>query len=173
MSRPGKTLGPAPWYTALNLLQPLPVLICETMQYLRQRAHTVVLWRETSLVIFSPSQEITSTCHPVGTFHHEHPSGIVAAWQPAKKSSEGLGETTTAAATPRGWRAFFVLALLTYSERTGCRHSPFTGLPGFVPHVRHVFNLMVYIVADGVYSSEISEMEALWAQKPCLAHRLV
>lgn len=129
--------------------------------------------RDFSLVIFSPSHKITSTCHPVGTFHHEHPSRVVAAWQTAKKSSEGLGETATAAATPRGWRAFFVHALLTHSERAGCRHSPFTGLLGFVPHVRHVFNLMVYIVADGVYSSEVSGMEALWAQKPCLAHRLV
>lgn len=74
---------------------------------------------------------------------------------------------------PGGWKALFVLALLTYSERAGCRPSPFTEPSGFVPHVRHVFNLMVYIVVDGVYSSEVREMEALWAQKPCLAHRLV
>lgn len=58
---------------------------------------------------------------------------------------------------PRGERAFFVLALLTYSERAGCRQSPFTGLSGFVAHVRRVSNLMVYIMEDGVYSSDVSE----------------
>lgn len=62
------------------------------------------------------------------------------------------------AATPRGKGGlFFVFALLTYSERAGCRLSPFTGLSGFVAHVRRVSNLMVYIMADGVYSSDVSE----------------
>lgn len=73
-------------------------------------------------------------------------------WLPHPRNRTGVGGGGVG-----GWKAFSVLALLTYSERAGCRHSPFTELSGFVPHVRYVFNLVVYIMVDGVYSSEVSE----------------